>query len=215
MSVALVGAAAIGVAGTIYASNQAGKAAKKAGKKAGDADAERMAFAREQYDEWQATYGPVEDQLAAYYETLSPTLRTVQGLEAFEKEKNRALTNLNENLAQRGIATSGIAAQQNTEVAINSAGERARIRAAAPMEVAKEKLSFLQVGLGQNPNSGVTNALSTQQTNANNIANTTARNAGNASGAVASSVADLAGAGLNWWTNKDRDPAPANPSVGG
>ena len=143
MSVAIVGGAAIGLAGTVYASNKASSSAKKAGKRADAANEERMAWEREQWQEWQDTYGNVEDHLSNYYETLSPTLRTVQGLEAFEKEKNIALTNLRENLDQRGIGTSGIEAQLETNVALNSAEERARIRANAPMEVAKEQSGFL------------------------------------------------------------------------
>jgi len=214
MSVAIVGAAAIGVAGTMYASNKSSSAAKRASKQSSKADAARLAFEREQYDEWQATYGDIEDSLADYYDTLSPTLRTVQGLEAFEKEKNIALTNLRENLDQRGIGTSGIAAQHETTVALSSASERARIRAQAPMDVAREKASFLQVGLGQDPTSGMSNALQTSQTNAANIMRATAQNAGAAQGAMISSVTDLAQAGLEkgleWYKNR-----PANPGATG
>jgi len=201
-----VGSAAIVTAGTIYSSNKASKSADKAAAAAAAADDKRLAFAREQYDEWQATYGPTEDNLAAYYNTLSPTLRTVQGLEAFEKEKNIALTNMRENLAQRGIATSGIAAQQETEVALASAGERARIRATAPMEVAKEQLGFLSVGLGLSPAAGVNDALSDAQRNANRIAEATAKNAGTARGAAVSALTDLAQEGWEAYRTRKREP---------
>ncbi len=202
MSWAVVGGAAIGLVGSAYSSNRASSAASDAGDAASDADRERLAFERERYDEWQSTYGPVEDRLAAYYETLSPTLRIVQGLEAFEKEKNLALTNLRENLDQRGIGTSGISAQLETTVALSSASERARIRAAAPLEVAKEQLGFLQVGLGQDPSSGISGALSDAQRNANRIAEATARNAGKASGAVVGAFTDFAQAGFEAWRER-------------
>jgi len=211
MSVAVVGGAAIGVAGSLYSAGKAGKAARKADERADEAEQRRLDFERQKYDEWQDTYGAIEDQLAAYYETLTPTLRTVQGLEAFEKEKDRALTNLRENLDQRGIGTSGIAAQQETEVALASAEERARIRANAPLDVAREKLGFLQVGLGQDPSGGISNALADSQANAERIANAAAGNAGAATGAAVGSITDLAQAGFNWWQNRKA----ANPSTGG
>ena len=215
MSVAIVGGAAIGVAGSIYSANKASKAAKRAGKQAAAADQARMDFARERQDEWEATYGATEDHLANYYETLSPTLRTVQGLEAFEKEKDIALTNLRENLDQRGIGTSGIAAQQETDIALASAGERARIRAAAPMEVAKEQSSFLQIGLGQDKYGGMDAALNQQQTNANRDERITAQNSGLATGALVGSVTDLAQAGLTKYVNRTQPvKAPANPTYG-
>lgn len=202
MSVAVVGGAAIGLAGTIYASKQSSKAAKRAGKQAADAEAARLDFEKQQWQEWQDTYGPMEDQLSAYYETLTPTFRITQGLEAHEKEMNRARKNLNETLAQRGIATSGIAAQAETELAVASAEERARIRAAAPLEVAKEKLGFLQVGLGMNPQEGMRNALSQTANRSATDARTAAQNAGAASSAMISSATDFAQTAFTQWMNR-------------
>jgi len=211
MSWAVVGGAAIGLAGSVYSSSKSSKAAKQAGNQAADADAERLAFEREQYDDWQDTYGGIEDSLADYYETLSPTLRISQGLEAYEKEKNRAMSDLQDSFAQRGIETSGIKAQTDTSVALSSAAERARIRATAPMEVAKEKLGFLQVGLGQNPNAGMRDALGDTQTRAHGIENITARNAGEASGAVIDAATNLGQAGFSAWASNRK---PANPNTG-
>lgn len=197
MSVAIVGGAAIGVAGTIYSANKASKSAKRAGKRADAAEERRLAFEQERIDEWEATYGTVEDQLANYYETLSPTLRITQGLEAFEKEKERGMKQLNETLAQRGIDRSGMAAQIETQVAVDSAEERARIRAAAPMEVAKEKLGFLNTGIARDPYNNMSQALQGQELTRTNEHWMAAQNAGEASSALVGSITDLAGAGLN------------------
>ena len=180
MSVAWVGAgiAAVGVVGSAYGDSQASGAAKDASRASAAADKAQLDFEKEKYQEWQDTYGGLEDNLAEYYDGLTPTLRTVQGLESFNKERDLALTGLREQLAQRGIQRSGIAAQVETDVAIGSAEERARIRAAAPMEVAREKLSFLQVGLGQDPSGGISDAFRDQASNANSIANSAAASAG-------------------------------------
>jgi hypothetical protein len=211
---AMVTAAFVGAAGSFISSKKASKAAGKAGDQAAAADAARLDFEREQWDEWQSTYGPIEDSLAAYYEQLTPSYRATQGLEAHEKEMNRARKNLDENLAQRGIATSGIAGQVQTELAVSSANERARIRAAAPLEVAKEKLGFLQVGLGMNPQQGTRDALTDQSTNADRTARETARNAGVASGAMIGSFTDLAQAGFTAWMNRGNQNTTPLPKPG-
>jgi hypothetical protein len=212
---AMIAAAAIGVAGAVYTSNKASKSADRAAQVASNAEQARLDFEREQWDEWQTTYGGIEDSLAAYYETLTPTMRITQGLEAHEKEMNRARQMISENLAQRGISNSGIATQINTELAVSSAEERARIRAAAPLEVAKEKLGFLQVGLGMNPNAGMRDALAANASTAGGIASTAAQNAGAARGAMVSSFTDLAQAGMTAWMNRRNNPPTPTGGSGG
>ena len=202
MSGGIVAGAAIGLVGTAYASRQASKSADRATAAASNAEAAQLAFAQEQYDEWKATYGGVEDQLAKYYETLTPTMRITQGLEAHEKEMNRARKQLEESYAQRGISSSGIAAQTRTEMSVASAEERARIRAAAPLEVAKEKLGFLQVGLGMNPQQGMYNALDSAAVRSSNFAQMAAQNAGIARGQMIGSFTDLAQAAFTGWMNR-------------
>lgn len=154
-----VAGAVVGAVGSAIASKNSAKASKDASRAASEAEAERLAFDRERYEEWQATYGPLEDNLARYYNNLDPELRTTMGLEAYEREKDIALTQLRETLDQRGIGTSGIAGQLETEIALASAEERARIRADAPMETAREQAAFLQIGLGQDPSGDISQGL--------------------------------------------------------
>lgn len=205
MSVAAIGGALIGVAGTVYASKKASKSADQAAQVASEADQARLDFEREQWDEWQATYGGIEDSLAAYYETLTPTMRITQGLEAHEKEMDRAREQIRQSFAQRGISMSGIGQQVRTELAVASAEERARIRAAAPLEVAKEKLGFLQVGLGLNPQQGMRDALASASDRANRTMEMTARNAGKAQSAMIGSITDATQTIWNRWMNRDND----------
>lgn len=210
MSVALVGAAAIGVAGTIYSANKASSSAKKAGKRADAADARRMAYEEERRAEWEETYGSVEDRLSEYYETLSPTLRIAQGLENFEKEKGIAMKNFQESMAERNVdIRGGLATQIESGVAIDSAEARAKIRADAPMEVAREQSRFLQIGLNQDPDAGMRNAMSGEQSRSAGLEQQTAANAGRASGAVVDSLTNLAQVGLDKYANRKS----ANPGV--
>jgi len=211
---AMIAAAAIGVGGSYLMSRKANKAAKKAGDQAADSDAAQLAFAQQQYDDWQATYGPIEDQLAKYYETLTPSFRITQGLEAHEKEMDRMRTNVRETLDQRGIGTSGIAGQAELEMGVSSAEERARIRAAAPMEVAREKLGFLNTGLGQNPNSSMDNALAAQSARYGQNEQIAGRNAGVATNALINSGTNLVQAGFNAWMNRPTTTSGANTYTG-
>ena len=199
-----VGAAAIGVVGGALGSSSASGASKSAARKQAQTEEARLEFEQQKYDEWKDTYGPIEDNLAEYYNELTPGLRTMQGLEAFNKERDQALTGLRENLAQRGIQLSGIAAQTETNVAIESASERARIRAAAPMEVAKEKLSFLKTGLGQDPSSGVSNALADRSTRAANEYRATAQASGQATQSFVEAGTNLASELFTAFQNRDK-----------
>jgi len=215
MTVALVGGAAIGLAGTIYSSNKASSAAKKAGKRADAADARRMAFEEKKLAEWEDTYGGIEDKLSAYYETLTPSLKIAQGLENFEKEKAVSMKNFGEQMAQRNVDRSGMTAQLENDVAIGSAEARAKIRAEAPMQVAQEQSSFLSIGLNQNPDDGMRNAMSGEQTRSAGLEQQTARNAGEASGAVIDSATQLAQIGLEKYADYRATRKAANPGIGG
>jgi len=120
--------AAVGVGVQAYNAKKAGKAADRSAQMAYEAEQAQLEFEKQRHTEWKQTYGDIEQNLAQHYTNLSPTIRVVQGLEAFELEKDAALTELRENLAQRGLATSGLAAAVETDFAISSAEERARIR---------------------------------------------------------------------------------------
>jgi preprotein translocase subunit SecD len=114
------------------------------------------------YEDWKGTYGPIQDNLAKYYQDLSPDFYEVQGLEAFEKEQARAMDQVRQSLAQRGISDSGVAAATDIAFAQSSAAERATIRAQAPTIAANEQLRFLQVGMGQDPSQSMANTLAMQ-----------------------------------------------------
>lgn len=168
-----------------------GKSAKKQADAAAEADKAELDFAKEQYQDWLDTYGDLQDNLAEYYNNLTPDTLEVQGLEQFELERERALTNINENLAQRGIATSGLAAAVEIEDQLSSATERARIRAEAPLRSAAERSRFLQIGLGQNPASNLQNVLSDTARDARDRADRSASAAGEAIGGAVSSGLNL------------------------
>lgn len=162
---AIVGTGVLSTGASMYGANKADAAAKDATRAASAASAAELAFAKEQYYDWQETYGPIEDRLATYFEGLDPETYAISGLEAVEQERITAMNNLEANLARRGIDTSSLAANYYRDIEMSTATERARIITEAPQKVAEQQLGFLQVGLGQDPAGTVQNILSNTAAN--------------------------------------------------
>jgi hypothetical protein len=199
--------AGIGAVAGIIGSKKAGDASKEATAAASEASDAQIAFAQKEYDDWKEIYGPVEQNLAKYYDELTPELRATQGLEAFEMERNRAIEGLNINLAQRGIATSGIAGQIGIETSLAGSQERARIRAEAPMSAAREKLGFLNAGMGIDPANTLNSALITDANNTNANSMQASRAAGSAYQGAAGGFVNLAEELGNAFVNR-KPPQP-------
>ena len=140
---------------------------KKAAGRAGDLDAQALAFAREQYEDWKEIYGPIEDALGEFYGNLTPDYIEAQGLQAQEKQYTAAKENMKEFFAVNEIE-SGAAADLFTKSELSNERSKAQIRADAPIKTAELKQGFLSLGLGQKASaqSSVTNALNTGATRA-------------------------------------------------
>ena len=117
-----------------------------------------------------------------------------------------ARTSLTENLAKRGIEDSGIAAAAEISMANTSAVERATIRTEAPITAAREQLTFLQVGLGQNPGASYSQALSNRASSAATAAETAQARADTASQAEGeswgSTISTVGSALSDYFNNK-------------
>lgn len=150
---AVVGIAS--VAGAVISANSANKASKSAAKSAGN----QLEFEKAQYEDWQNIFGPVQENLASYYQSITPDYYEAAGLEAFQKERDAQMAQLNESLAQRGLSTSGIQAAVERTNAIDTAQTRANIRREAPTKAAEEQSRFLQIGMGSNPANSYSTAL--------------------------------------------------------
>jgi len=120
-----------------------------------EANEATLAFEQDRYDEWKSIYGPMEQNLASYYNSLNPETYAAQGIEAFETERSAAMTNVEEMLAQRGITTdSGVSANVAIQDAMGAASTRAGIRADAPRKVIADQTSFLSAGMQGKPDLG-------------------------------------------------------------
>jgi hypothetical protein len=177
-----IGAGTVAAAGFAYVSGEEDREKKE------EAQKKAQAFEQEKLDDWDATYGSIQDNLAEYYGNLTPEFYETQGLEAFQKEQQVAQEQIKTSLAQRGIEDSGIALALEHQTAQSGAEQRATIRAQAPTLAAEEQRAFLQVGLGQNPGDSYSRSLAQRSAEATQTANISQQQAGQAMGTAISTA---------------------------
>ena len=194
-----VAGAAISAVGAIGGAVISSKASSKASNQAADAQYAQLSFDMKRYDDWQNIFGGVQENLANYYNSISPDFYVAAGLEAFEKEREAQMGKLNETLAQRGLSNSGLAATVATENAISSAEARASIRREAPRQAREDQSRFLQIGMGQNPGSSVSSTLGNIATNAQTQANQASQAAGQAISSAISTTGKAVVQGYEAW----------------
>lgn len=198
VAAAVVGSAAVGAVGSNIAANKAAGASERASQRTSEASDAELAFAKERYSDWKAVFGDLQENLANYYENLSPELIEAQGIQAIEQERAVALERIDQQFAQRGIGTSGLAQQAKTDVNIATAQDRAKVRAEAPMRVAQEQSRFLQIGLGQNPEGSVQQSLARRTQQQNLLASQRQSQAFQAAQASGQAITDFAETGFNY-----------------
>ena len=198
----MVWATAAVAGATVVSGYMSSRAASEASDAASDASDAQLSFEYEKYNDWNETYGPLQDNLAEYYNNVTPEYYAAVGVEKFNEEFQVGMTRISENFAQRGIdPDSALAASTQAQAELNAAETRAGIRRDAPRQAREDQRSFLQIGLGQNPGSSLSSALANSATNKANSANSAATAAGNAWGAAIPQVGNAVGA----WV--DRPPA--------
>lgn len=194
MPAAIPAVAAVG--GALIASRSSSKAAKSASR----SEAAALGFEQEKYDDWQRVFGPLQDNLSKYYNSITPDYYASAGLEAFQKERTQQLDTMTTQLAQRGMQGSGLEASLARSTAINTAEKRAAIRVEAPKQAAEDQSRFLQIGLGQNPGASYSATLSSIASNRS----TAAQQAQQAAGSAVSTAVSTAGTALSDYFNKDK-----------
>lgn len=154
MTFAIVASVGIGIIGI--------NAGSKAAKGATALDAAALAFSKQQYEDWKAIYGPLESNLAEFYNNLTPDYIEAQGLQAQQLAYQATQEKLTEFFAVNEI-DSGVSADLFTKTALQNERDKAVIRADAPFKTAQLKQGFLALGLASKGGvqTGVTNALNT------------------------------------------------------
>lgn len=131
------------------AASEAAAASKKAAKLQYQVSMAQLDFAKQQYNEWQGIFGPIEQNLSSYYKNLSSDTFAALGIQNIEQEYTRSREQLDTAMAKRGITDSGANAAGLTELENSRMLGRAQVRAQAPTQVANQQLGFLAIGLGQ------------------------------------------------------------------
>ena len=195
VATAVVGASVV----TGYMGSRSASKATKASSEASDA---QLSFEYEKYDDWNETYGPLQENLADYYNNVTPEYYAAVGVEKFNEEFQVGMKRIDESFAQRGIdPSSGIAGSVKSQAELDAAETRAGIRREAPRQATEDQGRFLQIGMGQNPGSSVSSTLA-QKSREQAI---TAQNAQTAAGNAWSSAIPAAGKAIEAWN-------PAQPA---
>jgi len=107
---------------------------------------ENVDFQRGVYEDWEAIYGPIRENLGEYYGNLDGDELTALGLQNQQLEHQRAVAQIERDAAQRGISESGIEFATKTASEFNNAEVRSAIRTQSDEIVAGQQLQFLNDG---------------------------------------------------------------------
>lgn len=111
------------------------------------AQAESLAFQREQYERWKSIYGDIEENLGEFYGGLTPEYLETKGLQAEAKQFKQTMDQLSERFTQLGVSAEA-RADIEARAELGQAERKATIRAEAPYKVAELKQDFLRSSRG-------------------------------------------------------------------
>jgi len=167
---------------------------------------EELGFAKDQRDQWDDTFGPVQSNLAEYYGNLNPDDESTLKIQEMQKGYQEYDQQLNVALEQRGMNESGLGAELTSQLMYQNEMEKAGVRATSDQDVAQRQQSFLSLGMGVQPglNAGVQGAygsnINAQQgmaNSANNQYNMASNNFNQANQSFVDSIGAIGkGAGL-------------------
>lgn len=161
VAAAVIGGAVVGGVASNMAANQSADAQNKAARAQADASEDQLAFQQRQYADWQATYGPIQDNLSSFYQGLTPDTLVASGLQDYEKQYQASQQQIERAFAQRGV-TSGAQDMMRMQSELAAAEARADIRTKAPLQVATAQQGFLNQQVTNPATQGVANAYSNQ-----------------------------------------------------
>jgi hypothetical protein len=159
---------------------------------------EQLDFQKQQYSDWKDIYGDIQSNLGDYYKSLSASDYEARGVTQVQQEYSKANTQLQEQLAQRGISNSGIAAAAATSLTQQLANATTEARITAPEKVNQQKMSFLGLGLGQGAQmlGTIANVSNNGASNATNSANSSLNNSTSLSQSNSNTMGTLIGMGM-------------------
>ncbi len=124
---------------------------------------QQLEQARVQQAEWERVYGPIQDKIANSLKNLSVASVSAAGLQGVEQEFEAAGVKIRQNIAQRGLESSGLQTALDSRLDIKKAEAKAGIRADAPDKVLDKQSRFLSLGLAQKDRQSLESQLQGQQ----------------------------------------------------
>jgi len=178
MTGAAVASAAVG-AGSLVQGKKAGEAAEDANAAALGSAEEMNAYLRQLGDEgidmaqgliddWEGTFGGIQDNLSDYYSNLDPDKFSTQNKSAYKQNMDKQMAQFNESMAATGLQSAGMKQQAQQEAAFQTAEANANYDIMAPEQVNQMQQSFVNSGEGQRntAQNAMTNAQNRQSNNA-------------------------------------------------
>ncbi len=186
--------------------------------------AQQQQAAQDQYNDWEAMFGPIQENLSNYYSSMDPKDFARMGKGTIDEAYQTASDSLQKNLAQRGIQGGGVEAGAQAQLESATALARGQNVINAENTYNQAQQSFLQSGNQQsaaelnylnsfNPNqtqlgsgmltnaygmtpstAGVSNAFTNSAATAGNQANVYGNQAATGSAAVSSGI----GSAMDW-----------------
>jgi hypothetical protein len=187
------GIAAFSAVAGVAGARSARKDARSADRSASAAEAEALDFAKQQYADWKSIFGPIQQNMSAYYQNLTPGRIEAQGREAIELERDDWMTRIDETFQQRGLGDTAMEASAMADVERNVALQKAEVRATAPEKVAQQQMSFLTLGYNQNPAGAMQQVLSNTAASRRSSATYKGELAGKAIGSAVTTVGTALG----------------------
>ena len=107
---------------------------------------EFAAVGKDRFDRYVEMFDPLEEKLHDYYMNLNPDELAARGNQTAQEQYQLAMSQVNEDLAARGLLDSGIQGQLNHELAMNMAETKAENILNAPHQVAELQSGWLDYG---------------------------------------------------------------------
>ena len=149
--------AAASAAATTASAHQLNAELKKMGEQG-------VEMAQGMLDNWESTFGGIQENLATYYDNLDPAQYATQAKQGYQTQMDKSMKQMNDSMAASGLQTSGMKAQSAQEAAFQQAQGNAAIDIGAEDKVRGMQQGFLNFGEGQrnSANSAMDNALTRQ-----------------------------------------------------
>lgn len=162
-----------------------------------DISKEQLEFSKEQYEDWKAIYGPLQEDLGTYFKNISGDTISAKQISEIQRASQQSQQQTEQLLAQRGLSGSGLEAAALMQNQFSTSMAKASARANADQLAAQQKMGFLGMGLGQGSNlsNQIANVAGNYASNQMGFANTQLQAATNLNTANMGFMQDIAGLG--------------------